>query len=293
MAHDIELHVSAPEMLLPFLIASIPAKGRNKIKGILMRGQVTVDEKVVTRHDHPLSSGQQVKVHTVPQGPSAHVELFHGVRILFEDDDVLVIDKPPGLLSIASETELERTAYHVMTDYVQRKNPQDRIFIVHRLDRETSGVMMFAKNETVKKLLQDSWKEVVYERSYVAVVAGQVTPPAGTISTWLKETKTHLIYVSANSEEAQWAETHYETLRTSKDYTLLEVRLDTGRKNQIRVHMQHIGHSIVGDKRYGGHVDPIGRLGLHARVLSFRHPVTQRELRFATDVPKAFMRLFD
>jgi len=163
---------------------------------------------------------------------------------------------------------------------------------LHRLDRDTSGVMMFAKSEKIQQLLQNAWKEAVLERSYIAVVEGLVTKEEGTITSWLTESKAFIMYSSRTPNGGQKAVTHYQVLKKNKNYSLLEVKLETGRKNQIRVHMKDIGHSIIGDKKYGATKHPIGRLGLHARVLAFTHPVTGEEVRYETDIPKVFLSLF-
>ncbi|HEX3010800.1 MAG TPA: RNA pseudouridine synthase, partial [Syntrophomonadaceae bacterium] len=172
-------------------------------------------------------------------------------------------------------------------------DPENRIFIVHRLDRDTSGVMLFAKNEGVKHLLQDTWKEVMVDRAYVAVVEGQVKEKEGTIKSWLKETKTKLMYSSSTPGDGLEAITHYKVLQAAAKYSLMELRLETGRKNQIRVHMKDIGHSIIGDKKYGADTNPIGRLGLHAHILAFKHPTSGEIMRFETEVPRKFSRLFN
>lgn len=288
MAVDKVLLVTEADTLLPFLLAKQPGKGRNKVKGLLTHRQILVDDAVVTRHDYPLLPGQRVTVRAVT---AAEKESLHGMRILFEDADLLVIDKPPGLLSIATDDERELTAYHILTEYVQRFNPKNRIFVVHRLDRETSGIMMFAKKETVQQALQTDWKDTVLERSYVTVVEGFVKSPEGTLKSWLKESKTRTVYVTRPGD-GLLAITHYKVLQAERDFSLLEVNLETGRKNQIRVHMQNMGHSVIGDKRYGSKKDPLARLGLHARVLSFKHPVTGEVLRYETAVPQSFRRLF-
>lgn len=289
MAEDKTFIVIEARPLLEFLLEQFPKKGRNKVKAMLTRRQVSVDDLVATRHDHPLEAGQRV---VVRDAAGAAGDLLHGVRILFEDSDLIVIDKPAGLLSIASEGEKERTAYRVLTDYVRRSDSRQRIFVVHRLDRETSGAMMFAKREAVQQALQNRWKDAVTERSYLAVVQGRLSQPEGTITSWLKESKTLTMMSSGRPGDGLKAVTHYRVLRAESEFSLLEVRLDTGRKNQIRVHMQSLGHSVVGDRRYGSTKDPLGRLGLHARVLSFRHPITDEILRFETEIPPSFRRLF-
>ncbi len=271
--------------LLPYLLEKYPSRGRNKVKALLTRGQVVVGGKVVTRHDHGLKPGDEVQI--LSTGAIEQRQITAGMKIVYEDDAIIVIDKPPGLLSIATDDEKERTAYHLLTDHVKQRNHRDRVFIVHRLDRDTSGLMLFAKSPEVKNQLQERWEEAVIERAYVALVQGRVKDDAGTIDTWLKESKTMTMYV-CRAGDGVHAVTHYRVLERGAGLSLLEVRLETGRKNQIRVHMQSIGHSVVGDKRYGAKANPLGRLGLHARVLSFQHPVSGKTLRFETAIPRAF-----
>lgn len=280
-----EFTVEQETQLLPFLLEKYAGTGRNKVKALLTRGQVMVGTRVVTRHDHGLSAGDRVKI--LSTGSVQQRELMAGVKIMYEDDAILVIDKPPGLLSIATDEEKERTAYHIMVDHVRTRDPKSRVFIVHRLDRETSGLMMFAKTEAIKRQLQDNWKDTVIERSYVALVEGAVEQDQATIKTWLKESVTKTMYVSRPGD-GMIAITHYQVIERTPEFSLLAVQLETGRKNQIRVHMQSIGHSVVGDKRYGSKHNPIGRLGLHAQILSFKHPVTEETLRFETAIPDKF-----
>ncbi len=283
------LTVTEPEELMKFLIARLPDQGRNNIKSLLTHRQVQVEGQVVTQYNHPLQTGQEVLINwSLVRDDSGE----KGLKILYEDAELIVLDKPAGLLSMASDKEKVYTAYHQLTDYVRRSNPENRIFIVHRLDRDTSGVMLFAKNEEVKRHLQDNWKDVVLDRAYVAVVEGKVEKQEGTIRSWLKETKTKLMYSSAVAGEGQEAVTHFRVLEAAPRYSLLELRLETGRKNQIRVHMKDMGHSIIGDKKYGSKVNPIGRLALHAHILAFYHPVTGEPMRFETEVPKTFSKLF-
>lgn len=281
--------VKEPAELLPFLLATLANQGRNSVKSLLVRGQVTVNDKVVTAYNCQLHPGQIVAVNKerIVEEPA-----FVGLSILHEDDDIIVIHKDHGLLSMASREEDEITAYRQLTDYVRRSQPKNRIFIVHRLDRDTSGVMLFAKNENAQQILQNNWDEIVKERSYVALVDGLVRKPEGTISSWLKESSTLKMYSSPHPNDGQHAVTHYKTMKANKQFSLLEVHLETGRKNQIRVHMQDIGHPVAGDKKYGSRSRELGRLGLHARILAFEHPITGNLLRFQTDIPKAFLRPF-
>lgn len=307
------LRVERPTALLSFLREHLPDEGRNSIKALLSRGRVLVDGRVTTRFDYPLSRGERV---TIARGrgpiesseanagarlPSGHGAFAHGrsrgaestpgLRILFEDEHLIVIDKEAGLLSIATPKERERTAYHVLTDHVRRADPRGRLFIVHRLDRESSGVMVFAKSPAAKRGLQDAWREVVEKRSYTVVVEGDLPKPRDTIVSWLTEDRSLTMRASEVDNGGKRAVAHYRVVKRGGGCTLLEVELETGRKNQIRAQMQSIGHSVVGDARYGAKGNPIGRLALHARQLSFRHPISGRALSFESPVPKAFYRL--
>lgn len=273
--------------LLAFLLATLPGS-RNAIKSVLARGQVSVDQKTTTAYNHPLYAGQTV---SVSMGRVAEAPSFMGLRILHEDADLIVIDKEAGLLSVAGGEEKEMTAYRQLMEHVRRESAENRIFVLHRLDRDTSGVMMFAKNEQVQQTLQNAWKEMVKERLYVALVEGRVRKPEGTVSSWLKETSTLMMYSSPHPNGGQHAVTHYRLLEAGSHYSLLEIKLETGRKNQIRVHMQDIGHPVAGDKKYGAISKTVGRLGLHARVLAFLHPATGELMRFETEIPKPFLNV--
>lgn len=283
------LKVKEHAELMKFLQAEIPSKTRSEVKSLLAHHQIWVDNEVITQYNHPLEMGQEVVVNwtkvLVEKQPQ-------GLNIVFEDPYIIIIEKEAGLLSIATATEKEQTAYSILSDHVKKRDSKNKIFVLHRLDRDTSGVMMFAKSEKVQQLLQNAWKETVLERSYVAVVEGLVTKEQGTITSWLTESKAFIMYSSRTPNDGQKAVTHYQVLKKNKHYSLLEVKLETGRKNQIRVHMQDIGHSVIGDKKYGATKHPIGRLGLHARVLAFKHPITGEEVRYETDIPKEFLNLF-
>ncbi|AJS61581.1 RluA family pseudouridine synthase [Paenibacillus sp. IHBB 10380] len=273
--------------LLSFLLSHVSGVGRNSIKSMLARGQILVNDKAVTAFNYPLQPGHTV---TISKDRIVEETPLFGLRIMYEDDDIIVINKESGLLSIASPQENEVTAYRQLTTYVREKNPNHRIFVVHRLDRDTSGVMMFAKSEEIQQKLQNSWQDMVKERTYVALVEGKIKRPTGTIKSWLKENSTFKMYSSIHPNEGQLAITHYKVVQSNSHFSLLEVNLETGRKNQIRVHMQDIGHSVVGDKKYGAKTKAIGRLGLHAQVLAFEHPTKGEVMTFKTDTPKPFLR---
>lgn len=285
----IVFQVSENTGLMTFLMAQMPNKSRNKIKSLLGNKQVLVDGQVVSQFNHPLTSGQKVEI---SKERIQKEQKFKEYTIVFEDDDLIVIEKQAGLLSIATEIEKRATAYSLLSNHVKKQDISNKIYIVHRLDRETSGLMLFAKSEVVKHHLQETWNDTIIERSYIAVVEGAVEKSEGVITSYLVEGKTFKVHSSQDSKRGKKAVTHYTTLKKNKDYSLLKVNLETGRKNQIRVHMQDIGHSIVGDKKYGATSSPLKRLGLHAQQLSFIHPTTGEKLNFETNILRTFMRLF-
>ncbi|WP_246050075.1 RluA family pseudouridine synthase [Aquibacillus sediminis] len=282
-----QYEVKQPVQLLPFLIEKMSNRSRNTVKSILARGQVNVNDREITQHNFQLQPNDTV---SILKNKVAKAASFDGMKLLYEDDAVIVVEKDAGLLSMASPKERSRTAYKQLMAYVRKVNPNNRIFIVHRLDRDTSGVMMFAKNEKVKQKLQQAWKDMVAERTYVALVEGVVKKSEGTITSWLKESKTFKMYSSPKPNDGQRAVTHYNVMQSNNQFSLLQVHLETGRKKQIRVHMTDIGHPIVGDKKYGSKVNTIRRLGLHASVLAFYHPITGKLLRFESDIPPLFKK---
>lgn len=286
---DTEFVVTERCSLLDFLLLNLSAKSRNNVKSLLTHREVIVDGCVITQHDYTLNAGQIIKI--IPPGDRGQAKKVK-LDILYEDNDFIVINKQAGLLSIATDKEKEMTAYHLLTDYVQQSNPKGRIFSVHRLDRDTSGVLMVAKNERLKMTLQNNWADLVAERGYIAIVDGQLREKSGRIRSWLKETKTHLVYSSRKPGYGQEAITNYQVINECKDYSLLNIQLETGRKNQIRVHMKDIGHAVIGDKMYGTGSNPLKRLGLHAYKLEFKHPFTNRIMCFETEMPKDFKALF-
>ncbi|MDD4681421.1 MAG: RluA family pseudouridine synthase [Clostridia bacterium] len=273
--------------LFDFLKLKLTNQSRNNIKSLLTHRQVTVDGRVVTQYDFPLKEEQTVRiVRSIIRGQNEK----DVPQIVYEDTDLIVINKPAGLLSIADHKN-GVSAYHLLTDYVRRTNPKARIFIVHRLDRDTSGVLMFAKNEKLKLALQDNWGGLVEHRGYVAIVEGRLKEKNGRIRSWLKETKTMLVYSSPKAGDGLEAITNYQVINETPDYSLLNIQLETGRKNQIRVHMKDLGHSIVGDTKYGARTNPLKRLGLHAHKLELRHPFCHQLLCFETEVPENFKTL--
>jgi 23S rRNA pseudouridine1911/1915/1917 synthase len=285
----VQLTVTENTELMKFLLTNLRYKNRDNIKTYLRFKQVLVDGKIVTQYNHPLTPGQQVEIlhNRIPAERQ-----YRGISIIYEDQYLIVVDKHAGMLSIATVSEKEKTAYSMLSTHVKKQHPDNKIFVVHRLDRETSGLMIFAKSEKVQKLFQADWYNTVTERTYVAVTEGSVIESEGVITSYLKESKALIVYSSQNPAYGEKAVTHFTTLKINNSYSLLKINPETGRKNQIRVHMRDLGHSIVGDRKYGSTINPIGRLGLHAMVLSFVHPVSKEELHFETKIPQKFLKLF-
>ena len=282
------LTVEEETTLLPFLLLRVRDKSRNTVKGLLSRRQVLVDGEVVTRFDAPLAPGQRVEL--LPKDSAGAAEL--PFPILYEDTGLIAVDKPAGLLSMGNERERRRTAYRAVSDYVKAREPGRRIFIVHRLDRDTSGVLVFAKDEKLKRALQDNWENVVKKRGYLAAVEGTLPQREGMVRSYLHETATHLVYSGPRGRQAKEAVTRYRMVAENRGYTLAAVEIDTGRKNQIRVHMQDLGCPLAGDRQYGAQTDPMGRLALHADVLVLTDPRTRRALTLRAPLPITFRRLF-
>ena len=214
-----------------------------------------------------------------------------GLTLLYEDKEIIVIEKPCGLLTMGTERDKSRTAHSILNDYVRKGDPRsrNRIYIVHRLDRETSGILIFAKSETAKSYLQEHWQET--EKHYLTIVYGSLTPKTGTISSYLTENSAFTVYSTPDPAAGKLSHTEYTTLKEAKGFSLLEIHLLTGRKHQIRVHLSEKGHPVVGDKKYGKGNDSYGTLALHARSLSFTHPVNGRRMTFEIGIPEFFTRL--
>ena len=279
--------VAEPARLMEFVASALPEIKRTRIKQMLAHNQVAVNGTPQRQFDLELQPGDSVKVNFVRE---FKVFSHRRMKIVYEDDDI-IINKGYGLLSMGNDKVKEGTAYSILKDYVKWSNPANKIFIVHRLDRDTSGLMMFAKTPEAKEAMQHNWNNMVLNRKYLAVVEGAPEEAQGTIRSYLVENSKFEVYSTDNPEEGQLAVTRYKTLSAGKRFALLEVELDTGRKNQIRVHMKDLGHPISGDRKYGASPSPIHRLCLHAQTLRFIHPVTRREMNFTTPVPSSFATL--
>lgn len=274
--------------LLEFLIKAMPDRKRTAIKNLLSHNQIAINGIPVTQFDTPLKEGDEVKANLTRE-----FRVFYNrrLKLVYEDDDIIVVNKGYGLLSMGTDKIKDGTAYSILRDYLKWKDPRNKLFIVHRLDRDTSGLMVFAKTEEAKNRLQHNWNNMVLSRKYLAVVEGKPDPEEGTIQSYLAENSRFEVYSTDKAEEGQLAVTRYKTLRSRNGYSLMEVSLDTGRKNQIRVHMKDLGHPIAGDRRYGAKSSPIHRMALHAQTLRFVHPITRKDMNFSTPVPISFAKM--
>jgi 23S rRNA pseudouridine1911/1915/1917 synthase len=283
--------VEAPSELLAYLFESWPDAKKKQVRTWLKVGAVSVNRRPVTQFDHRLRRGDVVSLNTDRASVERQAALCE-LEIRFEDDDLLVVEKPPGLLSVATETERETTAYRQLTEYLKQGSPRsrERVWIVHRLDRETSGLMVFAKTAAAKAALQSNWEAAI--KRYLAVVEGRMPAAArGELESDLNESNPHKVFSARPSALTRHAVTRYEVVAVAAERTLVELTLETGRRHQIRVHLADAGHPVVGDERYGAVTDSAKRLALHATGLSFPHPRTGAPLAFDSSLPKALARL--
>ena len=316
---DTVLKVTEPAQLMDFLMAKMGGMAKSSVKQLLGQRRVKVGNAVQTRHDFALHTGDVV---TVSSG-RGNSQLTHPkLKIVYEDDDLIVVNKQPGLLTVATAPgSKETTVMSILRAYVKKQNARANIYVVHRLDRETSGLLVFARSEELQHYMREYWRELVTERTYIALAEGVLEPREGKITTWLTEDKRNaVVYSSPVDDGGDIAITNYKVLKTSTTpphpspqgresgsrhfsslegrsggvtYSLVELHLETGRTNQIRVHLASKGCPVVGDRKYGhgNESSPIDRLCLHAKVLAFIHPVTEKTVRFESPVPKEFNRV--
>lgn len=273
----LEYTVSSKIELLEFLY-SVVNNSKNNIKSFLKNEKVYVNGHIVTKHNYLLDVGDKVVI-----------KLFHtDLDILYEDSLLLILCKPSGLLTVSTDSVREKTLFYEVSNYVKMNNKNNKVFIINRLDKDTSGIVLFAKSERVKELFQAKWNDIVKVRKYVAVVEG-VTLKSGTIKSYLSENREHMMY---SSNRGKLAITKYERIKYNDSYSMLNVYLYTGRKNQIRVHMKDIGHLVVGDKKYGSKLNPINRLMLHCEYVEFLNPINNKVMKINCDYPTIFDSLF-
>lgn len=280
-----KLKVNKNGELLDYLYNNLDMP-KKKIKQYLTHGAIFVNNVKIRQYNYPIINGMEIVINT--DSKNKKVLPF---EVLFEDDNIIVVNKPAGLLTIATAKEKEKTLYHIVSDYLKSKDRNARVFIVHRLDKETSGVLVLAKNEKIKKQLQEKWNEYVSLREYVAVVHGHLKEQEKKIIQNLKETKTNLVYVTKHNDGKE-AITNYKVIKESSKYSLVSINIETGRKNQIRVAFSSLGNPIVGDNKYGIR-DKENRLYLHANRLKMYYPVIKKDILFETSNPVEFRKIMD
>lgn len=289
--HEVDyehLTVSEAGGLLEFLLANVNGS-RSKIKATLQGRGIKVNGKCVTQFDYQLEPGMKVSVSKTKRNQSGFKSRY--VKIVYEDRWIVVVEKNTGILSMAAGHS-SLNVKSVLDDYFHKSRQKCRAHVVHRLDRDTSGLMVYAKDIETEQIFEHNWHDIVYDRRYVAVVSGEVEQEGGTVANWLKDNKAYITYSSPVDNGGKYAVTHYHVLDRTTEHSLVEFKLETGRKNQIRVHTADMGHPVCGDVKYGNGDDPLHRLCLHAYLLCFTHPVTGEPMEFETPIPTAFRRIF-
>ena len=276
-------------MLLEWLLENVKSMSKSKIKSTLQGRGIRVGQKIVTKFDYPLKAGMKISFSKTKQNNNVFKSRY--VKVVYEDQYLVVIEKNIGILSMAAGHSTLNVKT-VLDDYFKRSGQKCTAHIVHRLDRDTSGLMIYAKDKQTEMLLEEDWHHTVFDRRYVAVVCGEMEEDEGTIANWLKDNSAYITYSSPVDNGGKYAVTHFHVLRRSTDYSLVEYKLETGRKNQIRVHSADMGHPVCGDIKYGNGDNPIKRLCLHAYVLSFYHPITHEPMDFETPIPNNFRHIF-
>ena len=286
--NPLKFSVAEPAPLMDFLMKKLDGISRNKVKRMLANKVVSVDGTRTTQFDFALQPGMTVEI-----GKPTAKERFRNpwIDIVYEDKYLLVVDKREGILT-NSPTKDKDTVQSILNNYFIYTQQRCRAHTIHRLDRDTSGLMLFAKSKEVALAFEEDWKNTVYDRRYVAVVSGCMEKKEGVVKSWLKDNKAFITYSSPVDNGGKYAETWYKTLYSNPRYSLVELQLETGRKNQIRVHMADIGHPVVGDSKYGNDDNSLGRLCLHAFKLCFHHPFKDEDKEFETPFPKTFMTPF-
>lgn len=274
--------------LLEFLLANVK-ESRTKVKATLQGQGIKVNGKCVTQFDYRLKPGMKVAVSKTKRNQEVFKSRY--VKVVYEDAWLVVVEKAVGVLSMAAgHSSLNVKA--ILDDYFRKSRQSCRAHVVHRLDRDTSGLMVYAKDIETEQILEHNWHDIVYDRRYVAVVSGEIVEEGGTVANWLKDNRAYVTYSSPYDNGGKYAVTHFHVLARTTEHSLVEFKLETGRKNQIRVHSADMGHPVCGDPKYGNGDDPLHRLCLHAYMLCFEHPATGEHMEFETPVPTAFRRLF-
>lgn len=280
--------VQEPKPLLEWLLENVK-QSRSKVKATLQGRGVKVDGKTVSQFDYQLQKGMKIAFSKTKRNNEGLKNRF--VRIVYEDRWLVVVEKNPGILSMAAGHSTLNVK-SILDDYFRKTRQKCTAHVVHRLDRDTSGLMVYAKDMETEQILEHNWHDIVYDRRYVAVLSGEMENDEGTIANWLKDNKAYVTYSSPVDNGGKYAVTHYHVLDRTTEHSLVEFKLETGRKNQIRVHASDMGHPVCGDTKYGNGDDPLHRLCLHAWLLCFTHPITGKSMEFETPVPTPFRLLF-
>ena len=273
--------------LLEWLLSNMKGS-KSKIKATLQGRGIKVNGKVVTQFDYQLEPGAKVSVSQTKKNDKFKSRY---VKIVYEDRWLVVVEKNPGILSMAAGPR-SLNVKSVLDDYFHKSRQSCRAHVVHRLDRDTSGLMIYAKDMETEQILEHNWHDIVYDRRYVAVVSGEMADDEGTVANWLRDNKAYVTYSSPVDNGGKYAVTHFHVLDRTTEHSLVEFQLETGRKNQIRVHTADMGHPVCGDSKYGNGDDPLHRLCLHAYVLCFWHPITRERMEFESPIPSQFRALF-
>ena len=280
--------VTEAQPLLEFLLTHVNGS-RTKIKATLKGGGIRVNKRVEKQFDFPLESGMTVSVSKTKRNQEILKSRY--LKIVFEDEHIVVVEKKVGILSMAAGHS-SLNVKSVLDDYFYKSHQRCHAHVVHRLDRDTSGLMVYAKDMETEQVLEHNWHQMVYDRRYVAVLSGEMEQEDGTIENWLKDNKAYVTYSSPVDNGGKLAITHFHVLDRTTEHSLVEFKLETGRKNQIRVHAADMGHPVCGDVKYGNGDDPLHRLCLHAWLLCFEHPWTHQPMEFETTIPATFKHLF-
>ncbi len=273
--------------LLEYLINNV-SESRSKLKATLQGRGIAVNGRMVTQFDYQLKAGDKI---IISRHKKQNQFKSRYVKIVYEDRWLVVVEKNIGILSMAAGHS-SLNVKSVLDDYFLKSRQKCRAHVVHRLDRDTSGLMVYAKDIETEQILEHNWHQIVYDRRYVAVVSGEMEQDNGTIANWLKDNKAYITYSSPTDNGGKYAVTHFQVLNRTTEHSLVEYKLETGRKNQIRVHSADMGHPVCGDVKYGNGDDPLHRLCLHVYMLCFTHPVTGEPMEFSTPIPTAFRSLF-
>lgn len=283
----VQMNVQDDAPLLEWLLENVK-QSKSKTKATLQNRGIKVNNRTVTQFDFALHKGDKVSISTSKKNDQFQSKY---VKLVYEDRYLVVVEKSHGILSMGvgqSSLNVKR----ILDDYFKRSRQKCTAHVVHRLDRETSGLLIYAKDMETRQQLEHEWHHIVYDRRYIAVLSGRIEEEGGTVANWLKENKLYVTYSSPVDNGGKYAVTHFHVLRNTDTHSLVEFKLETGRKNQIRVHAADINHPVFGDTKYGNGDDPLKRLCLHAYILCFYHPVTHQPMEFSTQIPTGFKRIF-